>query len=82
MLTDYLIYVKTSDRFGAGTDADVFIQLVGDDGISDEWQLRKSQHLNKFERNQIDQFTFYQQHCVGNIRKIIIRHSNTGEVAF
>ncbi|KFD52391.1 hypothetical protein M514_06772 [Trichuris suis] len=79
MLTDYLITVKTGDLLGAGTDSNVYLQMIGDDFESEEWQLKNSKHhRNKFERNKTDQFVFAQRKCCGRLRKIKVRHDNTG----
>ncbi|KRY50844.1 Lipoxygenase homology domain-containing protein 1, partial [Trichinella britovi] len=79
MLTDYLITVKTGNHFGAGTDSNVFIQLFGEDGHSEEWHLKHSKHhKNKFERNKTDQFIFSQIKCCGKLYKVIVRHDNSG----
>lgn len=55
----YEVTVYTSDIFGAGTDADVFIVLYGADGVCTR---QKSLCQNKrerrmfFERNTVNQF--------------------------
>lgn len=38
---------------GAGTDANVFVNIYGELGDSADRQLSKSDNLNKFERNQV-----------------------------
>ena len=43
----YDITVKTCEAFGAGTDADVFIQIFGKGGQTEEYELTKSS--NSFE---------------------------------
>lgn len=50
---EYEISVKTGDRLGAGTDANVFVILHGDGASSDEIQLDAS-FCNDFERGQTD----------------------------
>lgn len=37
----------------AGSDANVFINIYGENGDTGERRLRKSNHLNKFERGQV-----------------------------
>uniref|UniRef100_A0A915ID05 PLAT domain-containing protein n=1 Tax=Romanomermis culicivorax TaxID=13658 RepID=A0A915ID05_ROMCU len=81
LVTDYVINVKTSDRFGAGTDADVFVRLLGDrdpEGCLEPLALKHSQNLNKFERNSFDQFTLCDQISRGKLEKIKIWHDDTG----
>ncbi len=43
----------TGDVFGAGTDANVFLNLYGEFGDTGERQLKESDNMNKFERNQV-----------------------------
>lgn len=44
----------TGDERGAGTDANVFLMIYGDQGDTGERQLSKSAtNKNKFERNQV-----------------------------
>ena len=50
---DYEVKVVTGDVFGAGTDANVFINLTGEFGDTGERQLKDSNNMNKFERNQV-----------------------------
>ena len=47
----YVVSTYTGDRFGAGTDARVFISLLGDKGHIDEKELESSGRDN-FERGQ------------------------------
>lgn len=51
---DYTVTITTSDIKGAGTDANVFIELVGDKGSSGRRLLDNSK--NNFERAQVNQF--------------------------
>lgn len=48
---EYTVTVKTGDVFGAGTDANVFINMYGENGDSGERQLQDSDNINKFEQN-------------------------------
>ena len=48
-----MVHVKTGDKSGAGTDSDVFIALFGEKGDTGERELQRSEHINKFERNQV-----------------------------
>lgn len=55
----YEITVYTSDIFGAGTDADVFIVLYGSDGICTQQKslcVNKREQRMYFERNSVNQF--------------------------
>ena len=68
----------TSDKRGAGTDANVFIQLFGNNNDSGKHDLKFSKtNRNKFERGQTDAF---EVKCsdVGELRKIKIGHDGHG----
>lgn len=47
----YVITVKTADKRGSGTDANVFVQFYGPEGKSEEYFLRNN--TNNFERGQV-----------------------------
>ncbi|GJD08279.1 Kinesin-4 [Galdieria sulphuraria] len=69
----YRVTVETADVRWAGTDAQIFIRLIGDITTAPE------QHLagGNFERGGIDQFTFDIPH-IGNLVKIMVRHDGKG----
>ncbi|KXZ56858.1 hypothetical protein GPECTOR_1g774 [Gonium pectorale] len=71
----YRVVVTTSDIRGAGTDADVTMQLFGDKGDIGERKLDNS--TNNFERNQVDTF-FIQAPDVGTFQSLRIGHNNSG----
>lgn len=74
----YTVHVFTGDEFGAGTDANIFINLYGEKGDTGERQLKDSStHTNKFERNQEDVFTVKAIE-LGRLVKLKIRHDNAG----
>lgn len=68
--------VYTGDKSGAGTDANVFMTMYGRNGDSGERELRKSDNLNKFERNEIDTFKVKAVE-LGDLEKIKIGHDNS-----
>ncbi|XP_072215279.1 lipoxygenase homology domain-containing protein 1 [Excalfactoria chinensis] len=73
----YKISVFTGDIYGAGTDANVFLNIFGDLGDTGERKLSKSEtNFNKFERGQEDTFTI-QAVDLGILYKIKIRHDNS-----
>ena len=49
----YKVKVVTGDVLGAGTDANVFINMYGEFGDTGERRLKDSDNINKFERNQV-----------------------------
>ena len=51
---NYTVNVQTMDVSGAGTDANVFINIYGDKGNSGERKLAKSEtYMDKFERGHV-----------------------------
>jgi len=62
-------------RRGAGTDADVFIELYGDKGTVG--QTRLDTKANNFERNARDEFKV-KSASIGDLQKVIIWHNNGG----
>lgn len=80
-MTNYKIFVKTSDISGAGTDANVFITIIGDNGDTGELELKKTKTFsNLFERGQTDEFNFENILSVGEITKLRIWHDNSGNI--
>ncbi|XP_016404113.1 lipoxygenase homology domain-containing protein 1-like [Sinocyclocheilus rhinocerous] len=71
----YEVHVFTGDMLGAGTDASVYINVYGEMGDTGERKLRKSNHLNKFERGQEDVFTITGMD-LGPLKKLRMRHDN------
>lgn len=47
----YVVTIKTGDKRGAGTDANVFIQFYGLDGKTEEYPLKSNS--NNFERGKV-----------------------------
>jgi hypothetical protein len=58
----------------AGTDANVFINLYGDNTESGPQYLERSEHRNKFEKGQTDSFIVSVQPPVGELQKIRLGH--------
>nr|XP_019595266.1 PREDICTED: lipoxygenase homology domain-containing protein 1 isoform X5 [Rhinolophus sinicus] len=76
--TSYTIIVKTSDILGAGTDANVFIIIFGENGDSGTLALKQSPNWNKFERNNTDTFSFPDMLSLGHLCKLRVWHDNKG----
>nr|XP_048275494.1 lipoxygenase homology domain-containing protein 1 isoform X2 [Myodes glareolus] len=76
--TSYTVSVKTSDILGAGTDANVFIIIFGENGDSGTLALKQSANWNKFERNNTDTFTFTDMLSLGHLCKLRVWHDNKG----
>lgn len=73
--TLYKIMVKTGDKKFAGTDANVFIQMAGQNGITPKLKLDDAK--NNFERNMVDNFEVRSVN-VGPLKHIVIGHDNFG----
>ncbi|XP_028314075.1 lipoxygenase homology domain-containing protein 1 isoform X3 [Gouania willdenowi] len=70
----------TGDERGAGTDANVFITMFGDYGITPKVHLTSNTEKRSrtaFERAKTDVFRI-RTHNVGPLKKIRIEHDNTG----
>ncbi|KAM4615981.1 lipoxygenase homology domain-containing protein 1 [Polymixia lowei] len=72
----YEVSVFTGDMLGAGTDANVYVNIYGENGDTGERYLKNSGNLNKFERGQEDVFTVTAVD-LGPLKKLRIRHDNT-----
>lgn len=71
--------MKTSDVRGAGTDANVFCILFGENGDSGELHLKDSESgKSPFENNQLDTFSFPNILSLGQLIKLRIWHDNKG----
>ncbi|KAM5136493.1 lipoxygenase homology domain-containing protein 1 isoform 3-T3 [Callospermophilus lateralis] len=76
--TSYTVTVKTSNILGAGTDANVFIIIFGENGDSGTLALKQSANWNKFERNNTDTFNFSDMLSLGHLCKLRVWHDNKG----
>ncbi|CAF1547842.1 unnamed protein product, partial [Adineta steineri] len=77
-MKQYTLDIYTGDKFGCGTNADVFCTIYGDKGDTGERELSRSEtHRDKFERKQMDRFKI-ESADLGNIYKLKIRHNNKG----
>ncbi|TRZ03142.1 hypothetical protein DNTS_014536 [Danionella cerebrum] len=76
--TTYIVQIKTSDVTGAGTDANVFLIVFGENGDTGMLALREGNNRNKFERKQVDIFRFMDVLSLGELSKVRIWHDNKG----
>lgn len=53
LVNSYEVHVFTGNMWGAGTDANVYVNIYGETGDTGERRLRKSNNLNKFEKGQV-----------------------------
>ncbi|XP_078482044.1 uncharacterized protein LOC100180254, partial [Ciona intestinalis] len=79
-LTKYTVTVKTGDKLGAGTTADIYLSLHGENGDTDEIYLteriegKNREHKTPFRRNQVDVFEIECEN-VGQLHKLGIGHN-------
>ncbi|CAG5116254.1 unnamed protein product, partial [Candidula unifasciata] len=75
---DYIIDVYTGDRSGAGTNANVYIQICGQNGDSGWRHLHSSKQISsKFERESHDVFTVTAVD-LGKLTKVKVKHDGHG----
>lgn len=65
-VNSYEVHVFTGTMWGAGTDANVYVNIYGETGDTGERRLRKSNNLNKFEKGKV-RFNHVLQHFHGFI---------------
>lgn len=81
MVKNYRVEVQTGNRDHAGTDASVFVQLIGGKGQTLQIQLKNNlENRNKFEKGHLDTF-IESAEDVGWIEKIRVNHDNSGRNA-
>uniref|UniRef100_A0A8B9SLX7 Polycystic kidney disease and receptor for egg jelly-related protein n=1 Tax=Anas platyrhynchos TaxID=8839 RepID=A0A8B9SLX7_ANAPL len=73
----FLVTLYTGSRWGAGTKADVFLQLIGQNGTSDVHCLRHPQ-VPSFRRGSTDRFLLTSREDLGDICAFRVWHSNRG----
>ncbi|KFZ47369.1 Polycystic kidney disease and receptor for egg jelly-related protein, partial [Antrostomus carolinensis] len=73
----FLVTLYTGSRWGAGTKADVFIQLIGQNGKSDVHCLRHPQFLS-FRQGSTDCFLLTTKEDLGDICSFRVWHNNKG----
>lgn len=75
-LTEYDVFVTTSNLRGAGTDASVYLEIVGDDGRTLRKTLDSPGH-DPFERGNTDSFRILGRN-VGKMTAVVVGHDNKG----
>ncbi|NXL62267.1 PKDRE protein, partial [Chordeiles acutipennis] len=73
----FLVTLYTGSRWGAGTKADVFLQLIGQNGTSDVHCLRHPQFLS-FQQGSTDSFLLTTKEDLGDICSFRVWHNNKG----
>jgi hypothetical protein len=73
-ICNYTVSIVTGDEFGAGTDGDVFLTLIGDAATSEEAPLESSLTFkDKFERGHADKFIITTPKPLGSNLKCRLR---------
>eukprot|EP01048_Picozoa_sp_COSAG05_P003976 COSAG05_NODE_197_length_14521_cov_113.902995_1_plen_1885_part_00 len=73
----YHITTITGNRRGAGTSANVFVEIVGENGLGETGQLKLEASRSNFDKGSTDEFVVSAL-SVGTISKIRIGHDATG----
>ena len=73
---DIKVTVRTSDKGGAGTDANVYLTIYGTKGQTSEHRLNGHISGNAFESGDTDVLTLRNLKDIGSPTKIKIRHDN------
>ncbi|CAM5082170.1 unnamed protein product [Eretmochelys imbricata] len=73
----YLVTLYTGSRLGAGTTADVFLQLISQNGTSDVHHLRHPTY-SSFIRGGTDTFLLTTKNDLGDIYSLRVWHNNGG----
>ncbi|XP_026721423.1 polycystic kidney disease and receptor for egg jelly-related protein [Athene cunicularia] len=73
----FLVTLHTGSRWGAGTKADVCLQLIGQNGTSDVHCLRHPQFL-PFQQGSVDCFLLTTKKDLGDICSLRVWHNNKG----
>ncbi|NQE34738.1 PLAT/LH2 domain-containing protein [Microcoleus asticus] len=75
MAHKYPVTIKTGDRPDAGTDANVYIQIIGDLGSTAEEKLDKPGY-DDFEKGDEDTYEVSSDELIGIPEQVIISHDN------
>uniref|UniRef100_A0A8B9F0Z9 Polycystin family receptor for egg jelly n=1 Tax=Amazona collaria TaxID=241587 RepID=A0A8B9F0Z9_9PSIT len=73
----FLVTIYTGSRWGAGTTADVFLQLFGQNGMSDIHCLRHPQ-LPSFQKGSANCFLLTAKEDLGDVCSLRVWHNNKG----
>ncbi|KAH0616380.1 hypothetical protein JD844_027425 [Phrynosoma platyrhinos] len=73
----YLVTIYTGSRLGSGTTADVFLELIGQNGVSDIHHIKHPQ-FPTFFRASVDTFLLTTKYDLGEILTLHVWHNNGG----
>lgn len=75
----FFVGVKTSNIPKAGTDANIFIKLIGNNNDESRWFKLDDPGKNDFVRDDYNSFVFPEQYMVKNLNKIQIQKDAHGD---
>lgn len=78
---DYMIVVYTGDvdwELGEGTDADIYISLIGENGTRTGELFLDYPYQNNFETGDCDIFDYIRTGEIGELDHIVLRHDGSG----
>ncbi|XP_020641453.3 polycystin family receptor for egg jelly-like [Pogona vitticeps] len=73
----YLVTIYTGSRLGSGTTADIFLELIGQNGVSDVHHMKHPQ-FPTFSRASIDTFLLTTKYDLGQILSLHVWHNTSG----
>lgn len=73
----YRVVIKTSEKYFAGTDSNVTLQIQGTTGITDRMPLESVFGGDEFERGETNEFNL-RANLVGDIQHFLLHSDNTG----
>lgn len=78
----YRLRVRTGDVPFAGTDANVYVSIIGSENSTPDIELKKKYRTedtrNMFERSMTDEFVFEWAKDLGEVSTLHVRHDNFG----
>lgn len=75
---DFVVHVKTGDRKGAGTDANVYFRIHDDSGNSSDENLLDAYFHNDHERGESTSYGIWSAKHLKNVFKVEFRRDNYG----
>lgn len=76
---EYTVVTRTGNKKGAGTDAKVYVTLLGANQPSEALLLEND--IRNFQRGREDSFKLYLDQNLGEIRNIVIEQDDSGDGA-
>jgi len=74
----YTLDIVTADKLGAGTDANVYVAIVGTKARTVHIPLAEDESNSRFEQGQLDSFSIDVEGDFGDVLEIVLGHDNKG----